>query len=428
MLYNIHDIDSSGECIMEFKPLFPDQLEMAEVASGGMDAHKLILSLPVTVSNEIAEDALMDFKWAYAFINESCDNSSATFKAYRNAIERLLLFMWYKQNKSLKDINKHDFKAFLEFSQHPDEEWIGLHSRRFDLNRRPVRDWRPFTLKPPKGKTQEDMSPTYKVAEGTTKSVISRLSSFFSTLVYEEYIPSNPAFLLKNKSKYIAKRDKLPVKRLTNRQLEYCLEEAEIMAFESPEIHERTRFIINFMLSTYVRISEMVPGDRHIPLMGDFLRDEDGHWWFNVIGGKGNKNRQVALSDEDVASLARYRESRNLTPYPTYNDSEPLITRIRGTGQVRSGRNIRLIVQNCFDRTQRRLMDDNFVQDASTLHEATVHWLRHTGISEDLNANDRPLSHVADDAGHSDLKTTSLYIDSDLKDRSRSKRAPHKLR
>jgi site-specific recombinase XerD len=66
-------------------------------------------------------------------------------------------------------------------------------------------------------------------------------------------------------------------------------------------------------------------------------------------------------------------------------------------------------------------MNDGHVQDAATLHEATAHWLRHTGISEDLNANGRPLAHVADDAGHNDIKTTSIYIDSDMRDRHNSK-------
>ncbi|MDU8351396.1 site-specific integrase [Pseudomonas syringae pv. actinidiae] len=393
---------------------------MANAVKGGALASQIIIELPIAVNPSFRDEALIDLKYAYIFITESSGNSEATFKAYRSAIERFLLFMWLKQERSLNEMHKRDFLAFLEFVQEPDPEWIGMHSRRF-IEGFANPEWRPFAIKPPKGKTQDDKNLTYKCAESTVKSVMSRLSSFFTYLVQEERIASNPSVQIRNKRQYIKKQGKLPVKRLTNRQMEYCKLEADLMASAIPEMHERTRFIMFFMLSLYLRISELVPGPRHTPMMKDFVRDADGYWWFNVVGGKGNKDRLVPMSDDDIAVLARYRVSRNLHPYPSFNDEEPLIHKIRGTGSVTSDRQIRKVVQSCFDSAKRRLMDDGHVQDAHTLYEATVHWLRHTGISEDLNANDRPLAHVAEDAGHSDIKTTSLYIDSDLHDRHNSK-------
>lgn len=405
---------------MIFKPLFPDLDDMKNAVMGGALANQIIIELPVEVKGDLHEEALADLKLAYIFITESSGNSEATFKAYRSAIERFLLFLWFKQEKTLGQMHKRDYLAFLEFAQEPDPEWIGIHARRFHEGVANI-DWRPFAIKPPKGKTQDDKNLVYKSSESTVKSVMSRLSSFFSFLVVEEKIASNPSMQLRNKRQYIKKKTKLPVKRLTNLQMQYCLMEADRMASEIPEMHERTRFIIYFMLSTYIRISEVVPSERHSPSMKDFVRDAKGYWWFNVIGGKGNKDRLVALNDSDLAVLARYRVSRNLHPYPGFGEEEPLIHKVRGGGAVTSDRNIRMIVQNCFDRTKRSLMNDGHVEDASTLFQATVHWLRHTGISEDLNANDRPLAHVAEDAGHSDIKTTSLYIDSDLHDRHNSK-------
>lgn len=41
---------------------------------------------------------------------------------------------------------------------------------------------------------------------------------------------------------------------------------------------------------------------------------------------------------------------------------------------------------------------DGLEDDASDLRTATVHWLRHTGISEDVKF--RPREHVRDNAGH----------------------------
>ena len=42
--------------------------------------------------------------------------------------------------------------------------------------------------------------------------------------------------------------------------------------------------------------------------------------------------------------------------------------------------------------------------EADILGEATVHWLRHTGISDDVK--NRPREHVRDDAGHCSSATT----------------------
>jgi hypothetical protein len=49
-----------------------------------------------------------------------------------------------------------------------------------------------------------------------------------------------------------------------------------------------------------------------------------------------------------------------------------------------------------------------------------VHWLRHTGISEDVKI--RPREHVRDDAGHASMATTDRYIESDRRERHASAR------
>ena len=57
-------------------------------------------------------------------------------------------------------------------------------------------------------------------------------------------------------------------------------------------------------------------------------------------------------------------------------------------------------------------------QDANELRVATVHWLRHTGISEDVRV--RPKEHVKEDAGHASMATTDRYIDTELRERHAS--------
>jgi hypothetical protein len=75
-------------------------------------------------------------------------------------------------------------------------------------------------------------------------------------------------------------------------------------------------------------------------------------------------------------------------------------------------------VQACFDAAIAQLHEDNLAEEAETLNEATVHWLRHTGISDDVKT--RPREHVRDDAGHSSCAITDKYIDIELRERHRS--------
>ena len=81
---------------------------------------------------------------------------------------------------------------------------------------------------------------------------------------------------------------------------------------------------------------------------------------------------------------------------------------------------IRRLVQSCFDLAAQQLRQSQNDEEADNLAAATVHWLRHTGISEDVKI--RPREHVRDDAGHSSSATTDRYIDVELHARHQSAR------
>ena len=100
----------------------------------------------------------------------------------------------------------------------------------------------------------------------------------------------------------------------------------------------------------------------------------------------------------------------------------PLVHKILGQGGVESTRQIRLLVQECFNNAITAMEEEGFTEESKALSEATVHWLRHTGISDDLNKHDRPIIHVRDDAGHTTSATTDLYNDSELQKRHESGR------
>ena len=82
-----------------------------------------------------------------------------------------------------------------------------------------------------------------------------------------------------------------------------------------------------------------------------------------------------------------------------------------------STRAIRMIVQTCFNEAINQLEKNN-LEEAETLRSATAHWLRHTGISDDVKI--RPREHVRDDAGHSSGSITDKYIDIELQERASS--------
>ena len=119
-----------------------------------------------------------------------------------------------------------------------------------------------------------------------------------------------------------------------------------------------------------------------------------------------------------LESLKRYRTSLGLTSLPTPGENTPLVPKTFGKGAIAGTRHIRRIVQVCFDRAMERLKTDGLNDEAEMLVAATVHWLRHTGISEDVKI--RPREHVRDDAGHSSSAITDQYIDIELRARHAS--------
>lgn len=142
--------------------------------------------------------------------------------------------------------------------------------------------------------------------------------------------------------------------------------------------------------------------------MGDFRKDSDA-----LVVSCHRQGR-------DAASIKALPQVVGPFPLPLPNERTPLIAKNRGKGPVTSTRHIRRIVQDCFDRVYERMKADGQEEDPAELRVATVNWLRHTGISEDVKI--RPREHVRDDAGHASMATTDRYIESDRRERHASGR------
>ena len=367
---------------------------------------------------------LQDYLRAKQFLL-SYKGSLDTFNAYRREIERFLQWCQLKAHKSLTQIKREEFESYLEFCQKPPKSWIAFKNEpRFILKnglRIPNKKWRPFVVTLSKVDTKSGVEPDkqkYALSEKAFKALFAVISSFYNFLIQENYTMINPALLIRQKSRYLKKTIIKPkIRRLSELQWGYVLETAEIAADENPARHERTLFILNALYGMYLRISELTVTERWIPTMGDFERDKDGNWWFNTVG-KGNKARKISVSDAMLKALKQYRKSLKLPTLPFVGERTPLITKFRRNAAVKSVRYIRSLIQDAFDQAIERLKEDNQTEEAEQLAVATVHWLRHTGISDDVKI--RPREHVRDDAGHSSSAITDRYINIELRERHAS--------
>jgi site-specific recombinase XerD len=378
------------------------------------------------LKGEFPSFAENDLNGALNFLKQYQGNN-ATFESYRREIERLIQWAWLIEKKSLFDLKRQDIENYLQFCLNPPKSWIGFKKvARFRMRngeRIPNSEWRPFVVNVSKSEYKKGVKPdkqNYQLSQKAIREIFTILSSFYNYLALEEKVSLNPIALIKQKSKYLQKRQqKSTVMRLTEKQWQVCLESVKVMAAQEPKKHERTLFIISALYLLYLRISELVVNDRWIPQMGHFYQDSQGHWWFKTVG-KGNKMREIAVSDDMLKALMHYRESLKLSPLPSLNDKAPLLSKEKGKGGMTSSRHIRRLVQECFDATIEKLRHTRYIADADALESATVHWLRHTGISDDINKRGRPVAHVRDDAGHSSSAITDRYNDIDLIERHQS--------
>lgn len=372
------------------------------------------LAIADTLAPDLAPNAGEDFQRACEFLF-SYRGSPDTFSTYRRELEHFLQWAFLVAGKSLQQITKDDLESYVEFSRQPPVEWTGHKTLpRFieaEGERRPNPAWRPYV---------SDKDHPYVASQAGLQSLFSVLSSFFNFMIQENYLPANPVSQIRQKSKYLRKRQgQSKIRRLSPLQWSFLIETAEKMAAEDPSLHERTLFIMNSLYAMYLRISELVETPRWAPQMGHFQADQEGNWWFTTVG-KGNKEREISVSDAMLEALRRYRRSRGLSALPVPGEASPLLHKTRGRGGITSTRQVRGIVQACFDRAVAAMRSEGFAEDAERLSAATVHWLRHTGISDDVKH--RPREHVRDDAGHGSSAITDRYIDVERAERHASAR------
>src|SRR3989338_1743430 len=272
----------------------------------------------------------MEFLKSYA-------NSKDTFTSYRRETERLLHFSWLVIKKSIKEISRNDIRDYLQFVNTPPKSWIATKIvNRFleDPNhlRTPNPLWRPFVVKVSKIAYRHGKKPNktqYQLSNKSIEAIFAVLSSFFTYLQQEEYLEANPVALIRQKKGYIQRQQTRKVTRkLSHLQWHHVITTCEAMAeVESP--HERTLFLMTCFYLLGLRISELAHSKDRAATMGSFAPDKRGLWWYTTVG-KGNKVRDIAVPDELLDALKRYRHHLGLPPLPHRNESTPLFQKFKG--------------------------------------------------------------------------------------------------
>lgn len=408
------------------------------------DAHKTFVRLPMGMmmlndypdSKNFIDDLIKtnadiseDFLQTQAFLKSYSRKSEATYRSYRNEVERLLLWSWTIANKSIIQLKRQELEAFFDFVHSPPASWVGesVQDRFKQIGGQWLQNefWRPFAAKISKEDRKKalagglDVKPDTKghtLSGEAIKICFSAISCFYDYLADEGYAFGNPIPAIRKQSPYLIKgATQKNIKRLSDLQWDYVLSCAEDQA-NRDKAYERMLFVVALIKTLYLRVSELSDRSNWQPVWQHFWQDSDGNHWLKVLG-KGNKLRDISVPSALFPYIERYQAYREEIS-SNFNTNAPLVAKNRGTGGMTS-RQLRRIVQEAFDMAYDKMISEGFVDEAKALREATTHWLRHTGASQDIAS--RPLKHMADDLGHASMGTTDqVYIQSDMKERART--------
>ncbi|QYZ80006.1 integrase [Methanofollis formosanus] len=200
----------------------------------------------------------------------------------------------------------------------------------------------------------------------TLHRMISSLSSFYSYLYAQGAVAADPMPAVERP-------------RIKNQELKY-LKHNQVMRLLRSIEDERDRLIVRLIYATGVRVSELCTID-----IGDIDFDEGTI----RVRGKGDKIRMVFVDDETLAEVEGYIGNAIMGP---------LFEGQQGKG----------ISPRTVQRIFRRYAPEGI----------TPHKIRHSYASE-LYRRSHNLRVVQENLGHSSIKTTEIYLHTDIDERRR---------
>jgi site-specific recombinase XerD len=200
----------------------------------------------------------------------------------------------------------------------------------------------------------------------TVHRILSTLSSFYRFLMIQGIVEINPLSTVERP-------------RIKQEELIYLKHNQVIRLLESIE-DPRDRLIIRTIYATGVRVSELCSMN---------IEDIDFEDHTIKIQGKGGKIRTVFIDDETLSEIRQYIDDR--TDGPLFLGQQ---------GKHLSARTIQYIFRQYTPRG------------------ITPHKIRHSYASE-LYRRSKNLRVVQENLGHSSIKTTEIYLHTDLDERKR---------
>jgi integrase len=335
--------------------------------------------------------------------------SNATFRSYSKELLRLHMWAVLKVGKPISSLTRDDYQNYIEFLKSPPASWCGKRARLGS------KEWRPFV-----GGLQEN----------AIILAFSAIDSMLSWWVNAGYLTGNPLALISQRRKAAKTLREVKVTRfLDDVMWEAFMDEIESLPEKTDAQRydkERALFLATMLVMLGPRAFEISRAS-----MSDFKNDGYGWFWHTV--GKGAIAGKVAMPDDMVAGLRRWREFLGLSPYPLPNEKIPAIPPRgpKGThgrfdaGSSISPRRINQILKELLFEASKRI-EEEYPDKADKMRRASAHWGRHTAITQKVNAGmDRNLVQL--DARHANQRTTQGYIHEEDIRRSREA-SKHRLR
>lgn len=335
-----------------------------------------------------------DLAALFAWLAQYAD-TPPTLSKYRREVERALLWAVLQLGKPLSSLKHEDLLAYEHFLANPQpaERWVLAGKKKLA---RSHPDWRPFAG---------------KLDASSVRQALVVLNACFSWLTEARYLAGNPLALARNRRRRNAA--KLRIERyLSHDQWAEVMATVEAMPVttERERLHAaRCRWLCTVLYLGGLRTSEVLGAT-----MGAFFsrRDKDGieRWWLEVTG-KGDKTRDVPVTDEWLVELTRYREANGRAPMPHVGETCPLVLPVIGHDKALSRGALHLILKEVFNRTAERLRARGPEGDAraAAVRRASAHWLRHTAGTH-MADKQVDLRYVRDTFGHESLATSNTYL------------------
>ena len=367
----------------ELIPLLPVPLDQL-VIPDELDGRHGVNRAPASIGKLIVADT--DLAAINAWLVEFA-HSPQTQRSYRKEAERLLLWGLLERGKPLSSLLREDLQAYEAFlaDPQPRARWCGSRVLRYSEH------WRPFEG---------------PLSASSQRQALVIINALFTHLVNAGYLLGNPLALMRRRRSASISQSQTIERFLEQELWQAVLDHIEQLPKETPrqvQHYERTRFLFALLYLLGPRVSEVASHT-----MGSFAEIR-GRWWWKVRG-KGGREERVPVNADMLAALSRYRQFHGLPPFPSPDETRPLLLSITGRGGISSNMIYRLVKQTVIRAAD--ALEATEPHRAAKLREASPHWLRHTFVTHQADAGIE-LRHLNKSARHRKLETTAIYLHAD---------------